>query len=219
MTKKQYIKRMNEDEEWAPGWEAIEAEFARLYPGVKEAHFATDFPSRAMIGGDEFLDGFSVYTSDKGYQHIVTFGMSALYANEKAFGGKYSKWGYEMTIKLKEKTPNDCIWAMSMLSNLARYTYKSDRYFDPFQCVSGNGASLHIGTESMITALITVEDTSAKTQKTVHGKLGFVQLVGITEAELNSVKGDTDKIRDLVKLMKKDNPDLVTDMQRNFSYF
>ncbi len=219
MTKKEYIKRMNEDKDWAPGWEAIEAEFARLYPGVKEAHFATTIQSRAIVGGDEFLDGFSVFTSDKGYQHIVTFGMSALYANEEAFGREYSKWGYEMTLKLKENTPQECIWAMNMLSNLARYTYKTDRYFDPFECIPGNGASLHIGAESMITALITVEDTSARTQKTPHGKLGFVQLVGITEAELNVIKGDIDKIPKLVKLMKKDNPDLVTDMGRNFSYF
>jgi hypothetical protein len=27
--------------------------------------------------------------------------MTQLYANEKAFGGEWSKWGYEMTIKLK----------------------------------------------------------------------------------------------------------------------
>ncbi len=216
MTKKEYIKRMNEDKEWAPGWEAIESEFARLYPGVKEAHYATALPAR--IGGNDFLDGFSVYTSDKGYQHIVTFGMSALYADEQRFGKEYSKWGYEMTMKLKEKTPNDCKWAMEVLLNLAGYTYKTDRYFDPFQCIPGNGSPLHIGTDSMITALITVDDTTAKAQKTPHGKLGFIQLVGITEQELNEIKKDIDVIPKLVKLMKKDNPELVTDMERNFSY-
>ena len=30
MTKEEYINRMKEDEEWAPGWEAIDAEFDRL---------------------------------------------------------------------------------------------------------------------------------------------------------------------------------------------
>lgn len=217
MTKREYIKRMNEDKDWAPGWEAIESEFSRLYPGVKEAHYATALPAR--IGGNDFLDGFSVYTSDKGYQHIVTFGMSALYADEKRFGKEYSKWGYEMTLKLKEATPNDCIWAMEVLSNLARYTYKTDRYFEPFQCVPGNGTPLHIGTESLITALITVDDTTAKAQKTPHGKLGFIQFVGITQAESDVIKKDIDKIPELVKLMKKDNPELVTDMNRSFSYF
>lgn len=219
MTKREYVKRMKEDQEWAPGWDAIESEFSRLYPGVKEAHFGTALPVRAMLGGDEFLDGFSVYTSDKGYQHIVTFGMSALYADEKQFGKEYSKWGYEMTMKLKEATPNDCIWAMEVLSNLARYTYKTERYFDPFQCIPGNGDPIHAGTESLITALITVDDTTAKAQKTPHGKLGFIQMVGITQAELDVIKQDIDKIPELVKLMKKDNPELVTDMTRSFSYF
>ncbi len=219
MTKREYVKRMKEDSEWAPGWEAIETEFARLYPGVKEAHFGTALQYRAACGGNDFLDGFSVYTSDKGYQHIVTFGMSALYADSKAFGKEYSKWGYEMTMKLKEETPNDCIWAMEVLSNLARYTYKSGRYFDPFQCIPGDGTPLHAGTESMITALITVDDTIAKAQDTPHGKLGFVQLVGITQAELNVIKEDIDKIPELVNLMKKDDPELVTDMTRSFSYF
>lgn len=219
MTKREYIKRMKEEQDWAPGWDAIEAEFARLYPGVKEAHFGTQIQYRAMFGGDDFLDGFSVFTSDKGYQHIVTFGMSALYADEKAFGKEYSRWGYEMTMKLKEATPNDCIWAMEVLSNLARYTYKTERYFDPLQCVPGNGTPLHAGTESMITALITVDDTTAQPQETPHGKLGFIQLVGITQSELDVIKADIDKIPELVNLMKKDNPELVTDMTRSFSYF
>ncbi len=219
MTKREYVKRMKEEEDWAPGWDAIEAEFARLYPGVKEAHYGTQIPYRAMFGGDEFLDGFSVFTSDKGYQHIVTFGMSALYADEKAFGKEYSRWGYEMTMKLKEAAPNDCIWAMEVLSNLARYTYKTERYFDPFQCIPGNGDPLHAGTESQITALITIDDTTAQAQKTPHGKLGFIQLVGITQAESDVIKQDINKIPELVNLMKKDNPELVTDMTRSFSYF
>ena len=30
---------------------------------------------------------------------------------------------------------------------------------DPEECVPGNGTSLHVGTDSLITALITVDDT------------------------------------------------------------
>ena len=108
---------------------------------------------------------------------------------------------------------------MEVLSNLARYTYRTERYFDPFQCIPGNGTPRHIGTDSLITALITVEDTSAKAQITPHGKLGFIQLVGIMQAEAEVIKADIDKIPELVRLMKKDNPELVTDMTRSFSYF
>ena len=72
MTKEEYIKRMKEDDEWAPGWEAIDAEFDRLYPGQKPAHYGTNIQSRAMLGGDEYLDGFSVYDMGNGCRHIVT---------------------------------------------------------------------------------------------------------------------------------------------------
>lgn len=33
MTKEEFLKRVKEDKEWAPGWETIEHEFERLYPG------------------------------------------------------------------------------------------------------------------------------------------------------------------------------------------
>lgn len=218
MTKEEYIKKKNADNEWAPGWDAIEEEFSRLYPGQKPSHYGTSFQSRAMFGGNEYLDGFSVYKNPNGYLHLVTFGMTELYTDEDAFGGEYSRWGYEMTIKLKEESPEDCLWAMDMLSNLARYTYTSERYYDPEQCVANNGSSLHAGTDSLITALITVNDTSASELDTLHGKVGFIQFVGITESELNAIRADIGNIHKLIELMRKDNPDLVTDMKRNFSY-
>lgn len=218
MTKQEYMERMEHEEDWAPGWDAIEAEFERLYPGVEPAHYGTAIQARAMFGGNCFLDGYSVYDSGKGYQHIVSFGMSELYANEEAFGGKYSRWGYEMTIKLKEDRAEDCLWAMDVMSNLARYTYTTERFFESGECIPGNGTSLHVGTDSLITALITVNDTTAKTRDTLHGELGFIQLVGITEAELDAIRKDQKNIGILLERMRKDDPELITDMERDFSY-
>lgn len=53
-----------------------------------------------------------------------------------------------MTIKLREKEPEDCLWAINMLSNLARYTYTQNQFFLPNQYIAGNGTSLHAGTVS-----------------------------------------------------------------------
>ena len=89
---------------------------------------------------------------------------------------------------------------------------------DPEQCVPGNGTSLHIGTDSLITALITVDDTTAKAQDSLHGKVGFIQFVGITEKELDAIRADAGNIHKLIEVMKQDNPELITDMKRNFSY-
>ena len=86
------------------------------------------------------------------------------------------------------------------------------------ECVPGNGTSIHVGTDSLITALITVDDTIAIAQDTLHGKVRFIQFVGITEQELNAIRADNSNIHKLISLMKQDNPDLVTDMKREFSY-
>lgn len=220
MTKEEFLKRMQEDETYAPGWQAIDDAFEALYPGQQPEHFGTLLTSRAALGGDEYLDGFSVYSSPKGYKHLVTYGMTVLYGDEEAFGGEWNGWGYEMTIKLKEKDTSNCMWAIDMLSNLARYTYKTQRFFQPNQFIRGNGSSLHIGSDSLITALLLVNDTEAQPQMSVYGKTEFIQLVGITEAELQAVMEDKNNIPVLLRRMKEDgNADLVTDMKRQRSYF
>lgn len=218
MTKDEFIKRMNEDSEWAPGWDVIEGEFSRLYPLQEPKHYGTNMVARAIFGGNQYLDGYSIYNSPKGYKHIVTFGMTELYADEDAFGGEWNRWGYEMTMKLKEEEAEDCLWALDMLSNLAYYTYTQERFFEPLQYIAGNGSSLNKNKESAITALITVSDTEANSQDTIYGKTEFIQLVGITQQELEAIKENTDNIEVLVERMKADNPDLVTDMSRTKSY-
>ena len=220
MTKEEFLTRLKEDEEYSPGWQAIDDAFEKLYPGQNPDHFGTVMTSRAIFGGDEYLDGFSIYNSPKGYKHLVTYGMTVLYGDEDAFGGEWNGWGYEMTIKLKEKDSESCMWAIDMMSNLARYTYKTERFFETNQYVKGSGTCLHIGTDSLITALLLVNDTEAEPQTSVYGKTEFIQLVGITEAELGAIMEDKNNIPELIERMKADgNVDLVTDMKRSKSYF
>ena len=219
MTKEEFLKRLQEDEEYSPGWQAIDDAFEKLYPGQTPDHFGTLMTSRAIFGGEEYLDGFSVYTSPKGYKHLVTYGMTVLYGDEESFGGEWNGWGYEMTMKLREDDTESCKWAMDMMLNLARYTYTTKRFFEPFQYVKGNGDSLHMGEDSMITALLLVSDTEAETQMSVYGKTEFIQLVGITESEIQAVMEERSNVEKLIKLMKADgNEDLVTDMRRTKSY-
>jgi hypothetical protein len=218
MTKEEFIQKTKADSDWAPGWEVIDNEFERLYPGQKPEHFGTVMTTRAMFGGDSYLDGCSIYTSSNGYKHLVTYGMTTLYADENALGGEYNGWGYEMTMKLREEQTQNCMWAIDMLLNLARYTYRSKRHFEPEQFIKGNGSSLHLGADSKITALITVSDTEAKTIDSLYGETGFVQIVGITEQELKKILDEHSNLQRLIERMKKDDPDLVTDMSRETSY-
>ena len=210
-----------QDKEWAPGWDEIEDAFKAVYGDQQPEHFGTVITNRAMFGGNEYLDGYSAYQSGKGYSHIVTFGMSELYADEERLGKEYSKWGYEMTVKLRNEAPQDCIWAMNMLGNLARYTFQSERWFEPGQYVGSakDPQSLNLGKpESKITSLLIVNDTEIPTRQTIYGELAFLQLVGITTNELKAVMDDRSLIPVLLENLKKDYPDLETDMERTKDY-
>ena len=56
------------------GWELIEREFLRIYPGQNDPlHFAAMIKWR--FGGNDPLDGISIYEG-KDYWHFVTFGLS-----------------------------------------------------------------------------------------------------------------------------------------------
>ncbi len=210
-----------EDKEWAPGWDAIEDAFKAVYGDQEPAHFGTVITSRAMFGGNEFLDGYSAYQSAKGYSHVVTFGMSELYADESSLGGQYSKWGYEMTVKLADTAPQDCIWAMNMMGNLARYTFRSERWFEPGQYVGSakDPQSVNLGKpESKITSLLITNDTEIPTKQTIYGELAFLQLVGITTHELQTIMQDRSLVPVLLENLKQDYPDLQVDLNRTKEY-
>jgi len=210
-----------EDKEWAPGWDEIEDAFRAVYGDQEPAHFGTVITSRAMFGGNEFLDGYSAYKSEKGYSHVVTFGMSELYAEEEKLGGEYSKWGYEMTIKLRGIAPDQCVWAMNMLGNLARYTFQSERWFEPGQYVGSvkDPQPINLGDpESKITALLITNDTEIPTRQTIYGELAFLQLIGITTEEFEAVRNDRDLVPVLLERLRADYPDLETDMRRTKNY-
>jgi len=216
MTHEQYRAKMESEGDWAPGWDAISAVFEGLYPGIKEEHFGTILTSRAVFGGPEYLDGYSLYRSPKGHKHLVTYGMSSLYAEPEELGGEFSGWGYEMTFKLSDD--GDHIWAMNMLGNLARYTYTQQRWFEPLQFVAGDGSPIKQGADSLISSLIVVEDTEATGMDTLHGRVDFLQMVGITWQECQAIMDDREKIPALVEAMKRDNPLLVTDLNRTKQY-
>lgn len=211
MTKEEFLAKMEADSDWAPGWQAIDEVFQALYPGQEPLHLAS--VSRAVFGGNCFLDGCSIYRGD-GYCHLVTYGMSELYAEPEALGGQWSRWGYEMTMKLLETDPENCRWAVDLLANLARYTYTQKRFLEPWQYINdGTGRPLRAGSDCTLTALITVPDTQAAGVDTLYGRLDFIQLVGITGEEASRLSTRED-VRTLAEELSRTSCLLVTDTNR-----
>lgn len=191
MTREEYAKRMKKHPDWAPGRDAIEAAFARRYPKTEPVCFESELHDRAAFGGDEYLDGF---------------------------GAEYSKWGYEMTMKVRESYAETGTWALDLLAQLARYTYQTGNFFEPGAYIPGDGSSLHPELNSAITGLAIVSDTTVAPIETVHGKVAFLQLVGLTQPELDALARDPDALDGILERMRADDPELVLDMRRTKSY-
>lgn len=181
--------------------------------------FESELHDRAALGGEEYLDGFAVYDTGKGYQHVVTYGLSELYPSMAAFGSEYSKWGYELTLKVRESYAETGTWALDLLAQLARYTFETGNYFEPGAYIPGDGSSLHPELNSAITALAIVSDTTAAPIETVHGRVAFLQLGRSHAAELGRGRAATrTHSRTFWSGCAQTIPELVLDMRRTRSY-
>src|SRR3712207_6048111 len=98
---------MSSEDDEAPGWEAIEAVFARLYPGQAPRHWGTVMAQRVQFGGPEALDGVSAYAADEPapHWHWVTFGLTELYS-KVGDDPDWSGWGFELTMRVP-RGPDD----------------------------------------------------------------------------------------------------------------
>ncbi|CAC9975049.1 suppressor of fused domain protein [Flavobacterium panici] len=213
MTLEEYKKQFSEDD--AVGWLEIDKEFERLYPDQEPKHFAPAISY--MLGGEHPLDGVSIYESKKqtDHFHFVTYGFSELYYDENKIEDEFSKWGFELTFRLKpfaEDNGNPS-WVIALLQNIAKYVFDSGNWFEEFHYMPANGP-IRLDTETDITALVIVADPEIEKKQTPHGELSFLQIVGITSAEYEAIKENSGIVEELVNKLKENNPLLITDLTR-----
>lgn len=196
----------------ASGWEAIDEEARRIYPGQHNPkHYATLIKWR--LGGPDPLDGISVFDGGD-YWHFVTYGLSELYEKESE-DKEWSGYGMEFTFKLKkdnrvgEEQEIKCV--CGLLQQIARITFKSGEIFNPFEYLyTGQTEGIDSREISNITGFITIPDTQFQTLNTKNGRVDFVEFVGATNNELLALKN---KELDVKTLYSKIGSD-VTDYNR-----
>lgn len=213
MTLDEYKKQFSDED--AVGWFSIDQEFERLYPNQEPKHFAP--PISYMLGGEDPLDGISIYESKNqtDHFHFVTYGFSELYYDEEKINSEFSKWGFELTFRLKPfkedaETPT---WPIALLQNIAKYVFSSGNWFEEFHYMPANGP-IRLDTETEITALLIVADPEIEKKQTPHGEVSFLQIVGITTAEFDNLKENPQTTEELVNKLKENNPLLITDLTR-----
>jgi len=212
VTKEEYKKSFKEDE--AVGWNAIDKTVDKTYDN-KEPRYHWGTILRYSLGGQDPLDGISGYESTKQKEHIhfCTYGFSELYYNEDSAGQDFSGFGFELTFRLQTKLPlkTDPIWVATLLQGFARYIFDSGKWFEEYQYLDLQGS---ITDQSSIYGFIFVKDVELQQIDTAHGKVEFLQLFGITNSELETIKNQTKTPKDIIDEHRKNNPYLITDINR-----
>lgn len=214
MNLEEYKKKFDEDD--SVGWDVINTELVKIYAEQKPQHFAPTL--HYALGGDSPIDGISVYKSDRqiDHFHFVTYGFSELYYDEESVGGEFSKYGFELTFRLKIENEDDNInWVCNLLQNLAKYVFKTGKWFEEFHFIPANGP-IRSEFDTEITALAFVLDPELGKIETPHGEVMFLQMVGLTTIEYDELKQNpkTSETGKLIEKLKQNNGLLITDLRR-----
>ncbi|MBO4616561.1 MAG: suppressor of fused domain protein [Lachnospiraceae bacterium] len=173
----------------AVGWDAIEKEFLRVYPGQENPkHYGTVI--KWMLGGKNPLDGISVYDGGD-YWHFVSFGQTEIYEKE-CDNKEISGYGYELTFKLKKADLEDEEAELrnicGILQMVARITFTKGELFAPDEFIyTGQTQGIDAFQKSNLTGFICVKDPTVETIDTPNGRVEFLELVGMTDAELKTL--------------------------------
>lgn len=196
----------------APGWEAIEKEFMRVYPGQnKPKHYGTII--KWIVGGNDPLDGISVYDGGD-FWHFVSFGLTEIYEKE-CENKDISGYGYELTFKLKknqfENEEDEIRNICGILQMIARMTFTNGELFQPFEFLyTGQQEGFDAYKKSKLTGFITIKDPTVETIDTPNGRVEFLEIVGMTDAELKTLS-DRASVEALYGKLNSD----VTDYHRD----
>ena len=195
----------------AVGWQAIEKEFQRVYPGQDNPkHYGTLI--KWVLGGKDPLDGISIYDGGS-YWHFVSFGQTEIYEKETETPD-ISGYGYELTFKLKKDEYEDeeaeirniC----GILQMIARLTFTKGEIFQPFEFIyTGQTTGIDAKQKSNLTGFITVKDPTVETIDTPNGRVEFLELIGMTDAELKTLSN----VGSVMEIYKKLGSD-ITDYHR-----
>lgn len=214
MNLKEYKKKYSTED--APGWLAIDEAIEKLYSGQDPKHWAAT-PHYA-VGGKDPIDGISFYEAyHKGelYYHFLTYGFSNLYYNEEHVGDDFSKYGFELTFRIKpyHLDKDGPTWVFHLIQNIARYVFNSGKWFEPFHYMPANG-QIRLNSDTKLTGIAFLLDPELGEIKTPHGEVQFLQMFGITDEEYNELKSAEIDASHLINEHSKNNPLLITDLGR-----
>ena len=173
------------------GWDAINTALAAVYPAQEPKHYGTLVSH--TLGGNDPLDGISIYWNDtpRPHWHYVTYGFSELYGKQSD-DPEESGFGFELTFRLaaeagESRASEPPAWPMNLLQNLARYVFSSGNVFEAGHHLDANGP-IALDHDTLLRHLAFVADPQLPAINTPHGRLNFLQVVGLSDDEMAAIK-------------------------------
>lgn len=198
------------------GWQAIKAAFEQVYPGQATMRQLSAGPSR-LEGGDQAIDAISVYDGGD-YWHFVTMGLSDIYDQGYGELPEISRFGMEFTYKIK-KYEDDVerevvLGTAHLLHSLANLTVDDDEIFGPYEYLTtGQTEGVDVHQTSKLTGFICVPDSEVAPIETPNGRVAFIEFVGVTYDELQSL-AEAENTKEAVEALYNQLPEKLTDYRR-----
>lgn len=202
----------DENEFTQAGFDAISNTLHSLYPNQEGVYYGTVIPY--FLGGNDPLDGVEIWECDKcvPHWHYVTYGFTELYEKESDNADE-SGYGFELTFRLKkENEEQPPVWPVNLLQNLARYVFSSGNVFGEGHHMNANGP-IALETDTKLTALGFWKDPILKEMDTPNGHMTFLQVVGLTEDEMDAMMCWNG--RKFLSALERIYPMCITDLSRN----
>lgn len=106
--------------DFAVGWNALNKHLAFILPNQKFDHFKNH--SNKCV-----LDNIAVCKLENGSQYFVSYGLSQLYYDESYYGNLISKYGFEITLNIKQNSQQHSLYVFfEVLQNIAKLIIEDD---------------------------------------------------------------------------------------------
>lgn len=170
----------DEDDDEAPGWDAIEAAVGRVVPAQQPLHWGTN-----ALPGQDGIYGLSAYRVNDHWL-LVTFGLTELFGKNSA-DPEVSGWGFELTMRVPAGEAQPPAWTLRLLQQLGRYVFGTGRPFEHGHRMDPGGP-ITGAPDTRLTAVAFAADPELGTINTPNGSVQFLTVVGVTAEELARMK-------------------------------
>lgn len=194
----------------AVGALSIEKKLKEMYGSLEPRFYTPQVMS--FQGGEDPIDGVAIY-DHQDYYHMVSYGMSQLYYSEESVDQEFSKWGFEFSFRLRPFAADeneDPFWAIQLMNNLGRFVNETKVWLEEYQFMP-LGGPMRADTDTTITGVAFIQDPDLGEINTPHGKVIFLQMIGLTDQEVKLLEADPSKsaIKKVIDDIMATNPKLI----------